>query len=145
MASTAALQLQPPIRLRPATVPPGSGPPPRPHLRALDGGRAPAVRARRAVFLRRRLVAALLVVALAATVHLLAGAALAGIAGGGTNPSAAAGATSPATHVVQPGDTLWSIAAAAAPGTDVRVMVDRIAELNGRGPLVVGQRLTLPT
>lgn len=144
MASTAALQLQPSIRLRPATVPPGSGQPPRPHLRVLDGGRAPAARARRTTFLRRRLVAALLVVALAAAVHLLAGAALAGIAGGGS-PSAAAGATSPATVVVQPGDTLWSIAAAAAPGTDVRVTVDRIAELNGRGPLVVGQRLTLPS
>jgi nucleoid-associated protein YgaU len=109
----------------------------------LDGGRAPAARARRATFLRRRLVAAVLVATLAAALYLLAGAALAGTAGGGS-PSAAAGATSPATHVVQPGDTLWTIAAAAAPGTDVRITVDRIAQLNGGAPLVVGQRLLLP-
>ena len=143
MASTAALQLPPRIRLQPATVPPGSGRPPRPHLRVLDGGRAPAARARRVTFLRRRLVAAVLVAALAAALYLLAGAALAGTAGGGS-PSAAAGATSPATHIVQPGDTLWTIAAAAAPGTDVRITVDRIAQLNGGAPLVVGQRLLLP-
>jgi nucleoid-associated protein YgaU len=141
MASTAALQLHP--RLQPATVPPGSGRPPRPQLRVLEGGRAGAAQARRRTYLRRRLVAAVVAVALVAALYLLAGSALAGTAGGGT-PSAAAGATSPATHVVQPGDTLWTIAAAAAPDVDVRITVDRIAELNGRGPLVVGQRLLLP-
>ena len=64
------------------------------------------------------------------------------IAGG--DPSPAAGALSPATVIVQPGDTLWSIAAAVAPGVDVRVTVDRLAELNGSAPIVVGQQLELP-
>lgn len=155
MATTAALQLQPRLRLQPTTVPPGPDHPVRPRLRVLDGGRAPGVRARRAIYLRRRLVVAAVVLVVAVATLLLASAAVAGIAGGGT-PSAATGDASPtpaaatsaagvaATHVVQPGDTLWSIAAAAAPGVDVRITVDRLAELNGRGALVVGQRLLLP-
>ena len=49
------------------------------------------------------------------------------------------------TVVVQPGDTLWSIAAAAVPGVDVRITVDRIIALNGSSPIIVGQELELPT
>lgn len=48
--------------------------------------------------------------------------------------------------VVEPGDTLWSIASSVADGEDVRVVVDRIQELNrleGSG-LVPGQVLQLP-
>jgi nucleoid-associated protein YgaU len=52
------------------------------------------------------------------------------------------------TVLVQPGQTLWEIAGEVAPaGTDVRVTVDRIAELNGlqrAGDLEVGQRLVVP-
>jgi nucleoid-associated protein YgaU len=48
--------------------------------------------------------------------------------------------------VVEPGDTLWSIAAAVADGEDVRVVVDRIQELNGLhgSDVVPGQVLELP-
>lgn len=145
MASTAALQPHP--RLRPTTVPPGR-PPVEPHLRLVQGGRSAVARARRGVLLRRRVAALAAALVLLATL-LLAGSALAGTAGGGTHPSAAAGATSSAaapggSYVVQSGDTLWSIAAATSPGIDVRVAVDRLAELNGGAPLVVGQRLLLP-
>jgi len=144
MASTAALQPHP--RLRPTTVPPGR-PPVEPHLRLVQGGRSAVARARRGVLLRRRVAALAAALVLLATL-LLAGSALAGTAGGGTHPSAAAGATSASpsggAYVVQPGDTLWSIAAATSPGTDVRIAVDRLAELNGGAPLVVGQRLLLP-
>jgi nucleoid-associated protein YgaU len=50
------------------------------------------------------------------------------------------------TVVVQPGDTLWSIAEAHYPSDDVRVRVDDIERANGlRGPLIeVGQTLRLP-
>jgi Tfp pilus assembly protein FimV len=48
-----------------------------------------------------------------------------------------------ATYVVQPGDTVWSIAAQLAPGADVRGMVDRLVGLNGGAALEVGQRLRL--
>ena len=45
--------------------------------------------------------------------------------------------------VVQPGDTVWSIAAALAEGDDVRPVVDAIVEANGGADLVAGQRLEL--
>jgi LysM repeat protein len=77
-----------------------------------------------------------------ATALILANAVLAGSAGGGT-PTSAAG-TAPAVHVVQPGDTLWSIARGLDPAADVRLTVDRLVALNGGAPLQVGQRLVLP-
>ena len=48
--------------------------------------------------------------------------------------------------VVQPGDTLWSIASEHYPRDDVRVRVDDIERFNGlRGPLIeAGQTLRLP-
>lgn len=139
--SSTALQLH----LQPTTVPPGPGRPARSPLRVLEGGRAPSQLAQRAVYRRRRVVAAVCVVALVAALTLLAGAALAGLAGG--DPSPAAGVSAPATTsvVVQPGDTLWSIAAAVAPDVDVRITVDRLVALNGSSSLAAGQVLAIPT
>jgi Tfp pilus assembly protein FimV len=134
MASTA-------LRLQPTTVPPGPGHPTRPALRVLDGGRAPARLARQAAVRRRRLVVGVALLVLVTLLFLLAPAAVARIAGGA--PSAAGG-PSPTSVVVQPGDTLWSIAAAVAPDTDVRITVDRLVALNGSSPIVVGQELELP-
>lgn len=60
---------------------------------------------------------------------------------------AAAGGTAPVDRlVVQPGDTLWSIAAARYPGDDPRERVDAIERLNGlSGPTIVtGETLLLP-
>ena len=50
------------------------------------------------------------------------------------------------TVVVQPGDTLWGIAAARYPGDDVRVRVDQIERLNRlHSPQIdVGEVLQLP-
>lgn len=51
-----------------------------------------------------------------------------------------------ATVVVQPGDTLWGIAAARYPQDDTRVRVDEIERLNGlQSPQIeVGELLQLP-
>ncbi len=51
-----------------------------------------------------------------------------------------------ATVVVEPGDTLWSIALTRYPGDDVRARVDEIERLNGlQSPLIeVGEILRLP-
>jgi nucleoid-associated protein YgaU len=48
--------------------------------------------------------------------------------------------------VVQPGDTLWSIASERYPSDDVRVRVDEIERLNGlQSPVIqVGETLRLP-
>lgn len=91
-------------------------------------------RARRRMMARRRMtlgVTALLVVA-------------ATLAGGGVAETAPQG-TRRAVRV-QPGDTLWGIAAEHAPaGTDVRAYVDALIELNdlGDGSLQAGDRLRL--
>jgi Tfp pilus assembly protein FimV len=49
------------------------------------------------------------------------------------------------TYIVQPGDTLWSIAAAIAPDSDPRPVVNALRAANGGPDLQVGQRLTLVT
>jgi Tfp pilus assembly protein FimV len=46
-------------------------------------------------------------------------------------------------YVVQPGDTIWSIARELDPSGDTRAMVDRIEALNGGAALEPGQRLRL--
>jgi hypothetical protein len=46
-------------------------------------------------------------------------------------------------YVVQPGDTLWSIAARLAPDDDPRAVVDELRAANGGADLQVGDRLDL--
>jgi LysM repeat protein len=46
-------------------------------------------------------------------------------------------------YVVQPGDTLWSIASSLTDG-DIRSFVDELVDLNGAASVDVGQRLVLP-
>jgi Tfp pilus assembly protein FimV len=47
--------------------------------------------------------------------------------------------------VVEPGDTLWSIARRVAPGRDPRPVVDGLIEANDvRGGLQAGQELSIP-
>lgn len=48
-----------------------------------------------------------------------------------------------AVYVVQPGDTIWSIAHELAPSGDTRALVDRLVSLNGGATLEPGQRLRL--
>jgi Tfp pilus assembly protein FimV len=48
-------------------------------------------------------------------------------------------------YVVQPGDTLWSIARQVAPGRDPRPVVDGLIKANDvRGGLQAGQELSIP-
>jgi hypothetical protein len=62
------------------------------------------------------------------------------------------GAPASASHrglsrvVVQPGQTLWSIAVRAEPSADPRLIVQRIIEINdlGGGSIAAGQRLWIP-
>ena len=55
------------------------------------------------------------------------------------------GRASTATYVVQPGDTLWSIARRLAPdASDLRPLVDRLVAMNDGPDLAVGQRISIP-
>jgi hypothetical protein len=49
-----------------------------------------------------------------------------------------------AGYVVQPGDTLWSIARKLQPDGDLRALVHQLVDANGGADLDVGQRLVLP-
>ena len=67
---------------------------------------------------------------------------------GEANPWPATGEVSipaelPGVYVVQPGDTLWDIAVAIAPGTDPRALVHELAETAGGAALEPGQQIFL--
>jgi hypothetical protein len=76
-----------------------------------------------------------------------------GLLGGGSLPvperPARAGARSAAgngpVHVVEPGDTFWSIARRLEPSGDPRPLVDELVAAHGGPTLHVGERLPLPS
>lgn len=115
--------------------------PARPDLRLIPGGRGA-----RPVPVRPNAVAilaavAVLIALLIGTVAVGRGA-LAGLA------PAPATATAPAasgrTVVVEPGDTVWSIARRLQPSGDVRPLVDRLVAANGGTAIAAGDRLVVP-
>jgi hypothetical protein len=100
------------------------------------------------MYRRRRAVALALLAVGAVVAGLVLRAALAGPGGGpltATGPSS--GILPPAAahvHVVQPGETLWSIVRDTGGSGDPRPEVDRLARQIGGRPLQVGERLVLP-
>ncbi|MGF2950437.1 LysM peptidoglycan-binding domain-containing protein [Microbacterium alcoholitolerans] len=90
----------------------------------------------------RRVLATLAALPLAVGI---AASALAGGAALASGDQAAAAAFDSVT--VLPGDTLWSIAAEAAPGTDPRVVIEDIKRLNNltSGAIQVGAAISIPT
>ena len=89
---------------------------------------------RRAVYLRRRLVALLLGIALV-LVMAQAGAAL----GGSTLAAPERRPTALDHTIVRPGDSLWSVAQRLAPGDDPRPVVDALAQARHGEPLSAGR------
>ncbi|MDH3752956.1 MAG: LysM peptidoglycan-binding domain-containing protein [Acidimicrobiia bacterium] len=99
------------------------------------------VRLDAAVYRRRRVAAAVVLVLLLLVVWSSA-VQLAGT--WFTDTARATGTADSTVAVVQPGDTLWSIAATIDTDGDVRDTVDLLVLLNGSSALTVGQRLVLP-
>ncbi|MDQ3106221.1 MAG: LysM peptidoglycan-binding domain-containing protein [Actinomycetota bacterium] len=101
------------------------------------------------VYHRRRLLVAVLILGV-----LLAGSWASSTLGGGSLTASEAGSprvvelslqpVARATHVVAPGDTLWSIARTLVPEGDVRPVVDALAASRDGRPLQVGERIVLP-
>jgi Tfp pilus assembly protein FimV len=111
-----------------------------PHLRLVRGGQDPRARSLRRTYLVRRTAVAAVAVAVILVLAQVVGAVSGSVAGAFDSAPAASGQV----HVVEPGDTLWSIAGQVAPGIDRRVAVDDLLALNGEGPLRIGQQLQLP-
>ena len=59
-------------------------------------------------------------------------------------PASAPQPVSAATYVVQPGDTLWSIARSIQPTGEVRPLVDRLSAQVGGRALQTGDRIVVP-
>jgi hypothetical protein len=132
-----------------AARPAGGALPPRrraaqgPALRVLEGGRS----ARNlAVLYRRRRLAALVLVVLVAVVavSLVLPAGQAAARGYLADPAVSV-PVSPGHEVVvvQPGDTLWSIARSLQPSGDILPLVQRLSEVHGPGALLAGERIDL--
>lgn len=124
--------------------------PGRPDLRVIHGGRARRRGTRplpAAVYRRRRVVVATLLAAVLVGVLALASLGLNAIgtgtsAGPASAPAPAAGPVAD-SYVVQPGDTLWTIARTIQPSGDVRPLVDRLADRAGGAGIQAGQRIDL--
>ena len=100
-----------------------AGPTTRPHRTAT-----------RAVYLRRRLVALLLGIALVIVM------AQAGVALGGSTLATPERRPTTLDHtIVRPGDSLWSVAQRLAPGEDPRPVVDALAQARHGEPLSPGE------
>ena len=106
----------------------------------------------RATRIRRRRLAVLVAAVVLVGVVLVAGQALASLtrAGPTNGPEPLGAGGEPGAepvagqrYVVQPGDTLWSIAAEIAPGSDLRPVVDALRAANGDTSLDVGEVLIL--
>jgi hypothetical protein len=122
---------------------------------AVAAGRTrPRVDTNRAVYWRRRIVVAVLAIALV-LVMAQAGAALGGasLASPERRPADASAAVSSAgtstgsrstdsrSTVVRPGDSLWSVASRLAPGGDPRPVVDALAEARHGTVLTPGETI----
>jgi hypothetical protein len=94
------------------------------------------------VYLRRRVVLGLVLVAMAVALIASIGSITTAVAGKDDVSPLVAGERQ--SYVVQPGDTLWSIAGELAPNADRRAAVHALNEVSGGASLQPGQRLYLP-
>lgn len=102
---------------------------------------------RAAVYRRRRVVAAVVVLAVVLGAALTAGAVVGRVTAPAPVPASSVAESAPRIRVVQPGDTYWSIATAEVAGSevDVRERVDALIRANGGAVgLRVGDRIVLP-
>jgi LysM repeat protein len=91
------------------------------------------------VYAVRRLVAAGLALALLFVVGQAVAASMTTTA---THPSITPASS---VHIVQPGESLWSIAQQERPHADMAQLVDQLLRLNGSSTIRVGQELILPS
>jgi hypothetical protein len=96
------------------------------------------------VYIRRRLLVLAVLLAVVVGVWVGAGSVRATRGGEPAVPSAGRSAVTAAAYMVQPGDTLWSIAAHHHGSADQADYVDALIQRNGGTVVQVGQVLSLP-
>lgn len=111
--------------------------------------RALPSRQREMVYVRRRVLVSLVLLAVVVAIWLGVGSVLANRGGDPASASTArpalhSAAAAVAVHVVQPGDTLWSLAQRYHGQTLVDDYLDQLIALNGGTAVSVGQAITLP-
>lgn len=111
----------------------------------------PSIRRSTLVYIRRRIVVASVFFSLVAALGVGAGNVLANRGGAPASASAVrqaivveAPVSETATYLVQPGDSMYSIAEAHCVGCDLMQFVDDLIALNGGVTVQVGQQITLP-
>lgn len=120
--------------------------PRRPHLVVVEGGRCTSALRQRAVYRRRRLLAAaglaiaawLAVQALSTVLPVLFESEVSGVR------EAPRIEISGDRYVARSGDTMWDIARAIEPSGDVRGVIDRLVEANGFDAPQAGQVVRIP-
>jgi hypothetical protein len=120
---------------------------PRPQLRLVIGGADPRSRHRRlhpSVYLRRRIAALAVLFVLVAGLSAVLTAALAGSPAPTPAAAASSAGDAAARYVVQPGDSIWSVARRAQPSGDVRALVDQLVAANGGTSVEPGDVLVVP-
>ena len=117
-----------------------------PEFRVLAGGRSVSRSAPPSGLDYRAVIAALLLLFVVIVGSVAVGrGALAGLAPAPSKLSVStAHAGTTGVVVVQPGDSLWSIARRVQPVGDVRSLVDQLASSNGSAVLQPGDRIVLP-
>ena len=103
--------------------------------------RRPILRRASHVYVRRRIVVASVFFSVLAALGVGAGNVLANRGGA---PASASAVRQANTYLVQPGDTMYSIAEAYRDGADLMHFVDDLIALNGGVTLQIGQQISLP-
>ena len=93
------------------------------------------------VYIRRRIVVASVLFSLLAALGVGAGNVLANRGG---EPASASAVRQATDYLVQPGDTMWSIAESHRDGANLVDYVDELIALNGGTLVQVGQLISLP-
>lgn len=115
--------------------------PHRPHLRLVSNSQPPTMAS---VYRRRRVVALLFLAAVAFTLVSVIQAGQQWVTQPRSAPVAPMQPVSAEVVIVQPGDSLWSIATRAHPGKDVRPYVAEMARSQPAASLQVGDRVSVP-
>jgi LysM repeat protein len=97
-----------------------------------------------ATYRRRRAVAGVVLAVLVALTIVAGHDVLAGSGGVPASAASSQPAHAPATVIAQPGDNLWSIAAAHHGDSSITAYLDTLVDRNGGATIEVGQTIVLP-